>query len=202
MSPQTGILPSHPDNFAKLKCHASTIICREKTIVIGDVTIGSDCVIHPTARVIARHGPIVIGSGNLIEERAEIVNNQPNTLTIGDGNLFEVDSRCEAIKIGNNNILECKSFVGSNVELTNNCIIGAGCKLEEPTDKSQVDEHIEQLAPNTVISGNNLDRRVTSKSPNTSHNSQLDFLRKVLPNYQKLWRSSTAPATPPTTGHR
>lgn len=194
---QTNIPHNHADNFAKLKCPISTIICREKTIIIGDVTIGPDCVIHPTAHIIAKHGPIVIGSGNLIEERVEIINNKPTALLIGDNNLFEVDSRCEASRIGNNNILECKSFIGPNCELTNNCIIGAGCRLKDPAGHS-VESQVEIFQPNTIITGSNLNRRVATSSPATSHTSQLDFLRKVLPNYQKLWRPSNLPATPPT----
>ena len=193
---RTNILPSHPDNFTKLKCPLSTIICREKTVIIGDVTIGPDCVIHSTAHIIASHGPIVIGCSNLIEERVEIINNKSEPLVIGDNNLFEVDSRCEALRIGNNNILECKSFIGPNIELTNNCIIGAGCKLKDPTDQSS-NSQIERLEPNTIISGSNLSRRVADELPATSHSLQLDFLRKVLPNYQKLWRPTNQPATPP-----
>ena len=195
----SSILPTHPDNFAKLKCAPSTIICREKTIILGNVTIGPDCIVHPTASILARKGPIVIGSNNLIEERVSIINNRPETLVIGDQNVFEVDSHCEATKVGNNNILECKSFVGPHIELTNNCIIGAGCRLTPLDDQpDQGNNKTDVFAPNTVVSGAELNRRVVKDLPASSHTSQLDFLRKILPNYQKLWRPSNLPATPPT----
>lgn len=185
-----------PQNFAQLKTAGSSLICREKTVILGDVTIGPECVIHPTTTIIAKSGPIVIGSGNLIEERVQIINNRPEPMIIGDNNAFEVDSRSEAQKIGDYNILEAKSSVGPNIQLTNRCIIGAGCTVSG--DDSTI------LRPNTVITGLNSNRRVVQDIPASSHSSQLDFLRKILPNYQKLLRplvnpniSSDLPATPP-----
>jgi len=41
------------------------------TLCIG---LGSRTVVHPKARIIAEAGPIIIGEGNLIEERCEIIN--------------------------------------------------------------------------------------------------------------------------------
>uniref|UniRef100_A0A6G1SLB9 Dynactin subunit 6 n=1 Tax=Aceria tosichella TaxID=561515 RepID=A0A6G1SLB9_9ACAR len=203
----SSILPTHPENFAKLKCPPSTIICREKTIILGDVTIGPDCVVHPTARIIARNGPIRIGSNNLIEERVTIINNFTEPMIIGDNNVFEVYSQCETRTMGSNNIIECKAFVGSEIELTNNCIVGAGCQLPHRRTQAAEDksEHREQrqapidvFKPNTEVYGSDLHRRVVQDLPASSHGSQLDFLRKILPNYQKLWRPANLPATPPT----
>jgi dynactin-6 len=42
--------------------------------LVGDVTIGSQCVLSPACKVIAIDGPIILGESNLIEERVEIVN--------------------------------------------------------------------------------------------------------------------------------
>lgn len=182
------------DNFAHLKCSPTTLICREKTVILGDVTIGADCVIHPASVIIAKEGPIVIGNSNLIEERVKIVNDRRNTMNIGDHNVFEVNSQCQAPLVGNHNILEAKSRVGRNIELTNNCVIGAGCEL---TEEGPQGDEIERFPPYTVISGKELNRTIV---PNLATNSlfpQLDFLRKVLPNYQKLWRPLVA--THPTT---
>lgn len=191
----TSIQPSHPHNFANLKCPPSTLICREKTVILGNVTLGNECVVHPTTQIIARNGPIIIGNNNLIEERVSIINTGPDPMIIGDHNVFEVDAYCEATKVGNNNILESKCKLGQNVQLTDNCIIGAGCDLLSPIDEPQ---EINIFPPNTVISGTDLTRRVVENLPSSSHHSQLDFLRKILPNYQKLWRSTNAPSTPST----
>lgn len=184
---------NQPVNFGNLKCPNSTLICREKTIILGDVTIGGECVIHPTANIIARNGPIKIGNSNLIEERVNIINNKTTPMIIGDFNVFEVDSHCESARVGNHNILECKSKVGPDVELTDHCVIGAGCDLS--SRETQV-EQVEIFEPNTVISGRESNRRIVTDLPPSSHTSQLDFLRKILPNYQKLWRSANLPLTP------
>jgi len=50
-------------------------------------------------------------------------------MIIGNSNVFEVDSTTFARKIGDSNVLESKSVVGRSTELTNGCIIGAGCKV-------------------------------------------------------------------------
>lgn len=200
------VSPTHPENFAGLKCHVTTIICREKTIILGDVTIGSDCVVHPTAVIIANKGPIIIGNNNLIEERVEIINNNSEPMSIGNNNRFEVDCRCQAKKIGNNNWLEPKSGVSSDTELTEFCIIGPGCNMIETSRekfmiKASLDEHpsststseelvgdnnIDIYKPYTLISGHGCQRRIIPYLAPSYHNSQLDFLRKILPNYNKL----------------
>jgi len=40
----------------------------------GGVCLGRDCVLHPSSRVAALRGPIVLGDGNIVEECAELVN--------------------------------------------------------------------------------------------------------------------------------
>jgi len=41
---------------------------------INSFFVGSRTVVHPKARIIAEAGLIIIGEGNLIEERCEIIN--------------------------------------------------------------------------------------------------------------------------------
>lgn len=191
---------TNPANFAKLNCKdSSTIICLEKTIILGDVTIGSGCIIHPTATIIAKNGPIIIGDNNLFEERTEILNLHPEPMIIGNNNRFEVDSKCHARRVGNNNMLEPKSGITKNTILTENCIIAAGCDLinSEKLHDEQETEEIDTYEPFTMISGHDFKRRVVSSLAPSSHNSQLDFLRKILPNYHKLWRDSTTVAQAP-----
>lgn len=59
----------------------------------GDITIGPSSVIHPKATIFALGGPIVIGSGCIIEEAAIIVNRRKEVMRIGDNNLFEIGCR-------------------------------------------------------------------------------------------------------------
>lgn len=183
--------PSNPGNFAKLKCkQPTTIICLEKTVILGDVTIGDGCIIHPTATIIAKNGPIIIGDNNLFEERTEILNLHTQPMIIGNNNRFEVDSRCYARQVGDNNMLEPKSGIPSNTILTDNCIIAAGCDMINSENSNDLvgNEEVNTYEPFTMISGNDFRRRIVPFLAPNSHNSQLDFLRKILPNYHKLWR--------------
>ena len=41
----------------------------------------------------------------------------------------QVGSRTESLKIGDSNILEAKCSVGRHTNLSNGCIVGAGCSL-------------------------------------------------------------------------
>ena len=92
-----------------LRIDKSSVVCVEAEI-IGDVRIGQRSVIHPKvclyeimlaerfiiylkARIIAEHGPIIIGNDNLIEEAVLIKNSRPETLHIGNENIFEVQSQ-------------------------------------------------------------------------------------------------------------
>ncbi|KAM9407883.1 dynactin subunit 6 isoform 2-T2 [Salvelinus alpinus] len=118
---------------------AGAVVCVESEIR-GDVTIGPRTVVHPKARIIAEAGPIIIGEGNLIEEQALIINSyaenimpdtegvEPKTMTIGINNVFEVGCVSQALKIGDNNVIESKADLGKNVILTSGCIVGACCQ--------------------------------------------------------------------------
>lgn len=184
-------------------------VCEEATL-IGDITISSGCVIHPSASIIAESGPIILGENCIVEEYATILyripkdyptqlldtlklqssheqqqqqqlSNKP-ALIIGANNVFEVGCTIEALNIGDKNVFECKSYVSPYVVITNGCIIGSGCKLEG-----------KQILPeNTVIySENCLQREALEKQG--SHTIQLDYLRKVLPNYHHLKKPNFDP---------
>ncbi|XP_035403138.1 dynactin subunit 6 isoform X1 [Cygnus atratus] len=102
-----------------VKIAPGAVVCVESEIR-GDVTIGPRTVIHPKARIIAEAGPIVIGEGNLIEEQALIINGYPENITpeteqmepkpmvIGTNNVFEVGCYSQAMKVGDNNVIESK----------------------------------------------------------------------------------------------
>ncbi|NWS04986.1 DCTN6 protein, partial [Motacilla alba] len=184
---------------------------------------GPRTVIHPKARIIAEAGPIVIGEGNLIEEQALIINGYPENITpesedvepkpmvIGTNNVFEVGCYSQAMKVGDNNVIESKAFVGRNVILTSGCIIGACCNVNT----------YEVIPENTVIYGADCLRRVQTERPqvrvcvcvghgDTRHlllphlpclpfqpqTLQLDFLMKILPNYHHLKKTTKAASTP------
>ena len=150
------------------------------------MTIGTRTVVHPKAQIIAESGPIIIGENNLIEERARIVNvrtggdsSSTPVMIIGCNNVFEVDCTSNALKIADNNILESKSLVGRATELSNGCIVGAGCHVTTE----------EVLPENCVIYGKANDRRIQQDKP-VPQTLQIDFLSKVLPNYHHLKKAT------------
>ncbi|CAO1433715.1 unnamed protein product [Diamesa serratosioi] len=170
------------------------IVC-EDSLIKGDVTISSGCVVHPSAQIISESGPIIIGENCIIEEYAKIIHRIPKdhklysenpdklpVLVIGANNIFEVGCTVEALKIGEKNIFECKSYVSPDVKISSNCVIGAGCHL--------TGEH--NLVENTVIYGNRCQQR-EALDKQGSHMLQLDFLRKILPNYHHLRKATFDP---------
>lgn len=162
-------------NNPQLKIIPGAVVCNEAEI-FGDVSVGVRTVIHPKAKICAEKGPIVIGDGNLIEEQCVIINNKPgHTMVIGHSNVFEIGCHIEAIKIGDNNVFEAKTVIGSHIEVTDGCIVGAMCHL---TNK-------EKLTENTVIYGQECHRRKAPERP-TPQILQLDFLTKILPNYHVI----------------
>jgi dynactin-6 len=170
-----------------VKIAAGSVVCAEHTKIIGEVSIGSKTVIHPTALIHAKNGPIIIGECNLIEERAVIVNNSSQPMMIGSYNVFEVGCHSEAPAVGDSNVLEYKSFVGPKTFVSRGCVIGAKCSVN--TD--------EVLPVNTVIYGNECKRRIQGSDP-TPQPFQLDFLIKVLPNYQKIHQPNSRATEIPT----
>ncbi|CAG0893171.1 unnamed protein product [Darwinula stevensoni] len=157
----------------------------------GDITIGSHTIVHPGARIIAKGGPIVIGDCNIIEERVTILNEErgegQHVMTIGSNNVFEVDAHIEAMKIGDYNVIEPKAHLGYGIELTNGCIISAMNRL---TGK-------ETLPEKTVVYGSSGARRLHTEKF-TSQALQLDFLRKMFPNYHTILRPNKKPESAPS----
>ncbi|XP_076244419.1 dynactin subunit 6 [Calliopsis andreniformis] len=183
MQNQPLTMSSSVSRRSNLKIAYGALVC-EESILKGDITIGPKTVIHPRASIIAEAGPIIIGEGNIIEEMATITNrlppDAPESTTIpvqivGSYNVFETDCVCEASKVGDNNILESKAFVGRDVELTNGCVIGAACSLTES----------ETIPENTMVYGSQCQRREMYDKPYPQI-GQLDFLSKILPNYHHM----------------
>ncbi|KAF5402410.1 Dynactin subunit 6 [Paragonimus heterotremus] len=159
------------------------VVCSECELS-GEVTIGANTIIHPKARIIAEAGPIHIGAFNLIEEQVQIINRVPDSvMRIGDHNVFEIGAQCEAVEVGDNNVLEAKSVVGPRVRITNGCVIGSMCSLTSD----------ETLPECMVIYGEECHRRIASERP-PAQTLQLDFLTKILPNYHHLMKASRTSA--------
>ncbi|OQV20162.1 putative Dynactin subunit 6 [Hypsibius exemplaris] len=153
----------------------------------GEITIGSRTVLHPSSKILAINGPIVIGEGNIIEEKTEIRNNFPpdkdgtkKTLYIGNRNLFETYAVIEG-NVGNNNTVSSKARIGHRTTLSTGCMIGCMCVLDSD----------ETLPPDTVITGENQNRRIaeTPQAP-PFIDEHLEHLIRQLPNYHYILKSS------------
>lgn len=178
------------DFNSNVKIAAGAIVCIEQTKISGDVTIGSKTIVHPTATIIAENGPILIGAYNLIEEYTMIINMNREPMVIGSFNVFDVGSHSESSKIGDYNVLESKSRLGSKCTLSTGCVIGSKCSVET----------CETLPPNTMVYGSECKRRVMSEKPQFQ-SYQLEFLTKVLPNYQKIEKANFKATDIPVISH-
>lgn len=173
-----------------LKIFPKAIVCEESNVK-GDVTVSAGCVIHPHCTINAENGPIVFGENCIVEEYVTISNKNDSdassggagkTLYIGCNNVFEVGCSVEALSIGDKNVFEAKCSVSNQVDVSNGCIIGAGCRVDGR----------QTLLENTVIYGNDcLQREALEKQG--SQILQIDYLRKLLPNYHHLRKSNYDP---------
>ncbi|TDG45202.1 hypothetical protein AWZ03_008357 [Drosophila navojoa] len=172
-----------------VKILPKSVVCEESTLR-GDITFSAGCVVHPSATIIAEAGPIIIGENCIVEEYATIAHrladgaswDANNILSIGSHNVFEVGCTVEAARIGDKNVFESKSFVGRGVTVSSGCVIGAGIQMRTA-----------QLMPeNTIVYGQQaLQREAIEKQG--SQTLQIDFLRKVLPNYHHLRKPNYDP---------
>ncbi|KAM7354495.1 dynactin subunit 6 [Cochliomyia hominivorax] len=180
-----------PVDESGLKIMTKSIVCEDSTLR-GDITISPGCVIHPSASILAEAGPIILGENCIVEEYATIAYRLPEgvktsgepapALTIGANNVFEVGCTVEANRIGDKNVFECKCYVSPEVSVSSGCIVGAGVRL-------QCKQH---LPENTVIYGRDcMQREAIDK--HASQTLQIDFLRKVLPNYHHLRKPNHDP---------
>lgn len=74
-----------------LQIAEGAVVC-DGAILSGDIIIGPETVVFPSARIQCMDGagPIVIGRGCVVEEGASIVSMDAEGMSIGNGNLFEV----------------------------------------------------------------------------------------------------------------
>ena len=82
----------------KFTIHSKAVVCQDVDMK-GDITIGAGTIVHPKATIFAAGGPIIIGSGCIIEEGAIILNRRVPAMLIAatSDQLLSVDARksCE-----------------------------------------------------------------------------------------------------------
>ncbi|KAI0323091.1 trimeric LpxA-like protein [Amylostereum chailletii] len=195
----------------KFTIHSKAVVCQDVDLK-GDITIGSGTIVHPKAAVFAIGGPIVIGSGCIIEESTIIVNRRKEVMRIGDDNLFEIGCRAfpsfprfpspnpqptpritgvEATSIGNFNTISTRARVHHTVRVSSYCVIGPGC-LVVPTEDEVLDEY-------TVIYGPTSERRTWSGRGKVQEadlrRKHAEYLRETLPKFNRLRRGEAHTGT-------
>ncbi|CAE7082700.1 unnamed protein product [Rhizoctonia solani] len=171
----------------KYSIHSKAVVCLDADLK-GDVTIGSETVVHPKATIFAMAGPIVIGAGCIIEESVIIVNRRKEVMRIGDSNLLEIGCRVESPSIGDMNTIGARSRIHHTVRLRSHCVIGAGCMVVPSED--------EVLEDFTVIYGPAAERRTWSGRGKIQEadlrQKHVEYLREMLPKFNRLRRTDNA----------
>jgi len=179
----------------KILFDRSAIICESAILDAGNysITIGANTIIQPTCQILALGGPIEIGPHNIVEERVIITNplpkqknnSQPQTLQIGQSNLFEVGCVIESLSIGHGNIFECKSSVPQGVVIGNGSIIGTGVALSE--NKATIPDDTVIFSPNQLKR-----QRPNGRIKNTEEtNIKINQLRDIIKNGNKLYQQGS-----------
>ena len=149
----------------------------------------------------------MIGDNNIIEERAEIVNDSPEPgerdklMILGSGNLIGVAASVSSLKMGNSNVVEAGARVGRGTVLSYGCVLTAGqlhicnctsCYLILVVVYPGVQfERAEVLPEMTVIyseaGGGDLIRGRASSVQQLG--PELQLLAKILPNHHQVQSS-------------
>ena len=162
----------------KYTIHSKALVCQDVELK-GDITIGPGTIVHPKASIFAIAGPILIGSNNIIEEGAIIVNRRKEPMRIGDDNLFEIGCRVECPSIGNWNTVSTKARVHHTVRMGDHCIVGPKC-LVVPVEDEIMDDY-------TVLYGPDADAHTWSGRGKVQEadlrRKHADYLREMLPKF-------------------
>ena len=115
----------------KLNISPKAHIAKE-SVIVGDVTIGTDSSVFYHCTLRADYAPIVIGDGTNIQDNSVIhVENSPTI--IGHG--VTVGHACiiHGCEIGNNTLIGMGSTILNDAKIGHNCLIGANSLVTQNT---------------------------------------------------------------------
>eukprot|EP00435_Cladocopium_sp_Y103_P012779 s4012_g3.t1 len=178
-------LATATQSFVQCEVHKDAVVCQEAKVQGSHgIKVGEGTVVHPASIIHAEAGPIVIGCFNIIEEQVEIVNTSEVPLVIGDHNMLEVGSKVlgeGGRRVGDANVLECRSVLKPGSSVSNGCTLGACTWLEGET-----------LSDETVVVGPGL-RHVESGAKEAHVQAVTKFievLKETLPRSHHLRKSN------------
>ncbi|RLN21084.1 hypothetical protein BBJ28_00010555 [Nothophytophthora sp. Chile5] len=108
----------------------SAAVCEDAEL-LGAVSIGERCAVHPGAALRALAGPIVLGERSFVEDRAVLSNISSEAMAIGRENLFESGCVVQSQRVGDGNHFEPKAETRTGSVIGSNCLIGSGVVVVE-----------------------------------------------------------------------
>jgi len=109
---------------------AKSTIISQAAHIIGDVTIGENCVVFPGAVIRADFASMRIGQGVWIEDNC-ILHAGPEDLIIGDNVIIGHGAAINCHHIGSNVLVGMNATLLHRATIGNNCIIGAATLVGE-----------------------------------------------------------------------
>ncbi|KAF2460601.1 hypothetical protein BDY21DRAFT_276607, partial [Lineolata rhizophorae] len=176
-----------------------TAVVAAHAVLVGThpIRIGRGAVVHPYARLVSTHGPVDVGDGCIVGERAAIGLGEPGAAASAGA----ADAR---VALGRNTVVETGAVVEAR-ETGEGAVVEAGARA----GPGSVMEAHSKLAPTvrlpagvrlpayTVVYGPAPDQRrvdTTLRGSNTvqalrdqAHARQLELLRKLIPSNIAKW---------------
>jgi dynactin-6 len=124
------MMPPPPKPPTKL---SSTLIIADSAQLIGThlITIGSNSVIHPRAKLNSSNAPITIGNSCIISERCQIgiqtgdEDGEEEGVRLDNGIVVEVGAVIEARRIGEGCLIEVNARIGRGAVLGKVCVFSS-----------------------------------------------------------------------------
>ncbi len=114
---------------------AASAFVSEAAYVVGDVEIGDNSSVWPGAVIRADFGKITIGNNTSVEDNTVI--HCGGDLTIGNNNVIGHGAVVHCRRVGNNVLIGNNATVLDGAEISDYCIIGAGCLIPPNTKISE-----------------------------------------------------------------
>ncbi|EKD14811.1 transferase hexapeptide domain protein [Drepanopeziza brunnea f. sp. 'multigermtubi' MB_m1] len=162
---------------------SSSLVIAEQAQLVGTelITLGSDTIIHPRAKLNSSFAPITVGRQCIICERSQIglQSDPPDEAKYGvvleDGVVVELGAVVEARRIGEGTVIEVNAKVGKGAMLGKHCKIGPLCEVTDG----------EVLPDYTVLYGDGMRRLDASGAEDMKIKNlanQIEVMRRLIPS--------------------
>ena len=158
---------------------ASAVVPRD-AVLLGSGSIGPQCVVHPTATLDGRKGPLHLAVGSVVEDRAVLaVSEEGKELRCGEALLVSVGAKVAAASIG------ARVAVGIGAQVLSGAVLGSGVSIGARCVVAAGDE----VPDATVVFGEASERRHDDgfgEEHARALGKHVDLLAKTMPNFHHL----------------